>query len=36
VRERIEKFGITLFALNFPVPDMVELFGKEIMPEFVK
>jgi len=36
VRDRIEKFGITFFALNFPVPDMVELFAKEIMPEFVK
>jgi probable F420-dependent oxidoreductase len=36
VRERIEKFGITFFALNFPVPDMVELFAREIMPEFLK
>ncbi|MGH7863687.1 MAG: LLM class flavin-dependent oxidoreductase [Candidatus Binataceae bacterium] len=33
---RIEKYGFTFFALNFPVPDMVELFAKEIMPEFVK
>lgn len=31
---RIENFGMTYFFLNFIMPDMAELFAKEIMPAF--
>jgi probable F420-dependent oxidoreductase len=31
---RIENFGMTYFFLNFIMPDMAELFAREIMPAF--
>jgi probable F420-dependent oxidoreductase len=31
---RIENFGMTYFFLNFIMPDMAELFAKEVMPAF--
>jgi probable F420-dependent oxidoreductase len=31
---RIENFGMTYFFLNFIMPDMAELFAKEILPAF--
>jgi probable F420-dependent oxidoreductase len=34
LRSRIDAFGMTLFCLNFPVPELADLFAREIMPEF--
>jgi probable F420-dependent oxidoreductase len=34
LRSRVEDFGMTLFVLTFPMPDAIELFAKEVMPEF--
>jgi probable F420-dependent oxidoreductase len=34
IRSRIETLGITYFFLSFFTPDALELFAKEIMPEF--
>jgi alkanesulfonate monooxygenase SsuD/methylene tetrahydromethanopterin reductase-like flavin-dependent oxidoreductase (luciferase family) len=31
---RIEKFGMTYFFLNFMMPDAIDFFAKEVMPEF--
>jgi len=35
LRSRIETLGVTYFFLGFLVPDTLELFAREIMPEFV-
>lgn len=32
--DRIEKFGMTYFFLNFMMPDAAEMFAKEVMPAF--
>jgi len=34
IRSRIETMGVTYFFLSFPMPDGLDLFAKEIMPEF--
>ena len=34
--ERIEKFGMTYFFLNFMMPDTAEMFAKEVMPAFAR
>ena len=34
IRDRIEKLGVTYFFMSFPMPDTLEMFAKEIMPEF--
>lgn len=34
VRSRAEQFGVTHFFLNFMDPATVELFGREVIPEF--
>ena len=36
IRARIETMGVTYFFLSFPMPDGLELFAKEIMPEFTR
>jgi probable F420-dependent oxidoreductase len=36
IQSRIEKLGITYFFLNFLATDTMELFAKEIMPEFTR
>lgn len=36
LRARIEDLGITYFSLEFVAPETMELFAKEIMPEFAK
>ncbi len=36
LRSRIEDLGITFFSLEFVAPQTMELFAKEIMPEFAK
>jgi len=36
IRSRIETLGVTYFFLGFPMPDGLELFAKEIMPEFTR
>jgi probable F420-dependent oxidoreductase len=33
---RIEKFGMTYFFLNFMMPDAAEMFAKEVMPAFAR
>ncbi len=34
IASRIEDLGMTYFFLNFLMPDSLELFAKEVMPEF--
>jgi probable F420-dependent oxidoreductase len=34
LQSRIDEFGITWFVLNIPTLEMVELFGREIIPAF--
>jgi probable F420-dependent oxidoreductase len=34
IRSRIETLGITYFFLSFIAPDTLELFAREVMPEF--
>jgi probable F420-dependent oxidoreductase len=34
IRSRIETLGVTYFFLNFLMPDTMDMFAKEIMPEF--
>jgi probable F420-dependent oxidoreductase len=36
IRSRIETLGVTWFFLGFVMPDTMELFAKEVMPEFAK
>ena len=36
IRARIETMGVTYFFLSFPMPDGLELFAREIMPEFTR
>ncbi len=36
IRARIETIGVTYFFLSFPMPDGLDLFAKEIMPEFTR
>jgi probable F420-dependent oxidoreductase len=36
IRSRIETQGITYFFLSFMMPDAIEMFAKEIMPEFTR
>jgi probable F420-dependent oxidoreductase len=35
IRSRIETLGVTYFFLSFLMPDAMDMFAKEIMPEFV-
>lgn len=34
LKDRIEKFGMTYFFLNFMTPGTIEMFAKEVMPAF--
>ncbi len=35
IHSRIDQLGITYFSLEFVAPNTMELFGEEIMPEFI-
>ena len=35
IQSRIDQLGITCFSLEFAAPNTMELFGEEIMPEFI-
>jgi probable F420-dependent oxidoreductase len=34
--DRVEKFGMTYFFLNFMMPDAIDMFAKEVMPAFAR